>query len=157
MKIKLTSILLAFVVALLIALPGDSAFHTYDGHVVSADIEMLACAIYQEAGSDELSDELRMMVGDVILNRMMDDRFPFDMKDVLMQYGQYGSFYWTGIRWPDSAYAEEEREAVVRAYQIAERMMYGEHSDLFGAGYIWQAEFPQGRDVIYREGIYFGK
>ena len=64
------------------------------------EVEMLACAIYQEAGGDACCDLCRHRVGDVILNRMEDDRFPDTVEEVLTAYRQYGRFYWTGVVWP---------------------------------------------------------
>ena len=119
------------------------------------EVELLACGIYQEAGGDDQSDLCRKYVGDVMLNRVNDPRFPNTLAGVLLQPGQYGSFSLTGVVWP--ARAAGEPEAVERAYQTARGLLSGEHSELFGAGYIWQAEFPQGTDIVYLDGIYFGK
>lgn len=71
------------------------------------EVEMLACAIYQEAGGDACCDLCRHRVGDVILNRMEDDRFPNTVEEVLTAYRQYGRFYWTGVVWPDRAVKPE--------------------------------------------------
>ena len=123
------------------------------------EIEMLACAIYQEAGGDACCDLCRHRVGDVILNRMEDDRFPDTVEEVLTAYRQYGRYYWTGVVWPDRAENPGEAHAVARAWETARDVLSGEHSDLYGQGYIYQAEFEQGADVIYCEdcGIYFGR
>jgi len=121
------------------------------------DVDMLACAIYQEAGGNAASDKCRMMVGDVILNRVADERFPNNIHDVLTQKRQYGRFWLTGIVWPERASNANEAYAVQRAYDIAERLLSGEHTELYGKGYIWQAEFKQGHDIIYLDGLYFGK
>ena len=45
---------------------GNGGFITDDPY----DLELLARAIYAEAGVDDCSDETRIMVGNVILNRM---------------------------------------------------------------------------------------
>lgn len=121
------------------------------------DLELLACVIYQEAGGDACSDLCRFMVGDVVLNRMVDDRFPDTIEAVLTQRGQYGTFSKTGVVWPSRASNPGEAAAVERAYDTARRLLSGEHSELYGAGYIWQAEFIQGADVIEVDGIYFGR
>ena len=123
------------------------------------EIEMLACAIYQEAGGDACCDLCRHRVGDVILNRMEDDRFPDTVEEVLTAYRQYGRYYWTGVVWPDRAENPGEAHAVARSWETARDVLSGEHSDLYGQGYIYQAEFEQGADVIYCEdcGIYFGR
>lgn len=122
-----------------------------------AEVEMLACAIYCEAGGDACSDQCRYMVGDVMLNRVDDPRFPDTLEEVLTQKGQYGRFHWTGIVWPERASNPGEAAAVARAYETARALLSGEHSELYGAGYIWQAEFTQGTDVIYLDGTYFGR
>lgn len=66
-------------------------------------VEMLACGIYQEAGGDECSDDTRRKVGDVMLNRVEDSRFPDTLEAVLTAPGQYGRFSKTGIVWPERA------------------------------------------------------
>lgn len=121
------------------------------------ELEMLACVIYQEAGGDACCDDCRRRVADVVLNRVADPRFPDTMYKVLTAEGQYGRFYWTGIVWPKRAKYAGEAEAVKRAYRIAEEVLRGEHSELYGEGYIWQAEFKQGKDIIYCCGHYFGR
>lgn len=120
-------------------------------------VEMLACGIYQEAGGDACSDLCRFMVGDVVLNRVADSRFPDTIEEVLTQRGQYGTFSKTGVVWPARASNPGEAAAVERAYDTARRLLSGEHSELYGAGYIWQAEFIQGKDVIEVDGTYFGR
>lgn len=123
-----------------------------------AELEMLACVIYQEAGGDAASNEARYMVGDVVLNRIADERFPNTMEEVLTQKRQYGRFYWTGIVWPDRAQNPDEAAAVERAYTIAHDLLTDTyHSKLYREGYIWQAEFEQGHDIVFLDGIYFGK
>lgn len=119
--------------------------------------ELLACVIYQEAGGDAYCDECRRRVADVVLNRVEDSRFPDSIYEVLTAKNQYGRFYWTDVVWPQRAFNENEKDAVERAYRIAEEVLSGQHSDLYGNGYIWQAEFKQGKDIIYHCGHYFGR
>lgn len=120
------------------------------------DLELLAMVIYQEAGSDSCSDETRLMVGTVVMNRIADDRFPDTMYEVLTQKYQYGRFYWTGPVWPEKASHETEAHAVDRAYAIAERILLGERA--LTADVIWQSEFVQGTKIVaYQDGIYFCK
>ncbi len=66
-------------------------------------VEMLACLIYQEAGGDECSDECRIDVADVALNRVADSRFPDTLYEVLTAPKQYGRWHTTGIVWPERA------------------------------------------------------
>lgn len=120
-------------------------------------VELLACLIYSEAGGDACSDLCRMMVGDVALTRELDPRFPGTLAEVLTQPGQYGTWGRTGVKWPARASDPLEAAAVERAYDTALRLLEGKHSEIWGLGYIWQAEFPQGRDVIRETGVYFGR
>lgn len=119
----------------------------------TSTLELLACAIYCEAGGDICSDLTRMYVGNVILNRVADERYPDTIDGVLTQYRQYGRFYWTGVVWPERA--AWEPEAVARAYDCARRLLDGERP--LEADVVYQAEFPQGEVVAYQDGIYFGR
>ena len=83
-------------------------------------LEQLAIGIYREAGGDNVCDDCRRRVGDVMLNREADCRFPDTLAEVLTQKGQYGTMYWDGIVWPERASKPEEAHAVQRAYRIAE-------------------------------------
>lgn len=118
------------------------------------DLEMLALVIYQEAGGDACSDETRLMVGNVVLNRVADDRFPDTIEEVLLQERQYGRLHWTGLVWPERASQSVEAHAVQRAYDCAERVLNGER--LLPEDVIWQAEFVQGTEVVaQQDGFYF--
>ena len=118
------------------------------------DLELLALVIYQEAGGNNYSDETRLMVGSVVMNRVKDNRFPNTIYDVLMQKGQYGLLHWTGPVWPATASHETEALAVERAYAIAERILLGERA--LPEDVLWQAEFVQGTEVVaFQDGNYF--
>ena len=121
------------------------------------DRELLACVIYQEAGWDKSCDECRRRVADVVLNRVAHEHFPNTILGVLTQKSQYGRYYWTGVVWPSRASSASERHAVERAYRIADEVLAGQHSELYGNGYIWQAEFRQGTSQVYHCGTYFGR
>ena len=115
------------------------------------ELELLACVIYCEAGGDEASDETRRMVGEVVLNRVADPRFPSSILGVLTQKYQYGLFWRTGVVWPSrSAY---EPEAVERAYACARLVLSGER--LLLEDVVFQAEFIQGEIVASAPGFYF--
>lgn len=121
-------------------------------------LEQLAIGIYREAGGDNVCDDCRRRVGDVMLNREADCRFPDTLAKVLTQKRQYGTMYWDGITWPERASKPEEAHAVERAYRIAEEILRGEHSDLHGQGYIYQSEFPNlGTERVECCGIYYAK
>ena len=118
------------------------------------ELEHLAIAIYQEAGGDACSDETRLMVGSVVMNRVEDSRFPDTLHGVLTQRAQYGRLHWTGIVWPERASNPGEAYAVERAYACAERILLGER--VLPNDVIWQAEFKQGTEVVaYQDGMYF--
>ena len=118
------------------------------------ELEMLALVIYQEAGGDGCSDETRLMVGTVVMNRVADPRFPDTLYGVLTQRAQYGRLHWTGLVWPDRASNPGEIHAVARAYACAERILLGER--VLPEDVIWQAEFIQGTEVVaHKDGIYF--
>lgn len=118
------------------------------------ELEMLACVIYVEAGGDACSDETRMMVGNVVLNRVADDRFPDSIEEVLLQPYQYNTFSWDGIVWPERADTEPEAHAVQRAYECAERLLRGER--VLDEDVVWQAEFCQGSEIVaHQDGMYF--
>lgn len=121
------------------------------------DVELLACVIYQEAGADYICDDCRRRVADVVLNRVEDSRYPDTIYEVLTQKQQYGRYYWTDVVWPSRAGTAPEKHAVERAYRIAEEVLNGHHSELYGKSYIAQAEFKYGTDIIYCCGIYYGK
>lgn len=118
------------------------------------DLEMLALVIYQEAGGDACSDETRLMVGNVVMNRVASDLFPDTIEEVLLQKRQYGRLHWTGLVWPERASQSVEAHAVQRAYDCAERVLEGER--LLPEDVIWQAEFVQGTEIVaQQDGFYF--
>ena len=118
------------------------------------DLEHLALVIYQEAGGDKCTDDTRMKVGNVVMNRVADPRYPDTIQGVLKQKRQYGRLHWTGLVWPARASHETEAHAVERAYAIAERILQGER--VLPADVIYQAEFPQGTEVVaHQDGFYF--
>ena len=121
------------------------------------ELEALAVVIYQEAGADACSDETRRMIADVVLNRVLDERFPDTIEGVLLQPWQYGMLWQTGIVWPESAGYECNAHAVERARRIAEEVLCGKHSEIYGEGYVFQAEFGQGSEGFWKDGIYFGR
>ena len=120
------------------------------------ELDALALAIYQEAGGDDCSDETRLMVGTVILNRVADDRFPNTIQEVLTQEAQYGRLHWTGLVWPERASYPEEAYAVERAYDLAEALLSGGIVGVLPADVVWQAEFVQGTEIVVQtDGFYF--
>ncbi len=118
------------------------------------ELELLACTIYCEAGSDSISDATRRMVGEVVLNRVADERYPDTIEEVLTQKSQYGRFHWTGVVWPARASKDVEAHAVERAYACARTVFEGER--LLPTDVIYQDSRPQGRETVVKvPGFYF--
>ena len=117
------------------------------------DLDMLALVIYQEAGADYCSDDTRLMVGTVVMNRIADPRFPDTMQEVVTERRAYGLLHWTGAVWPTRASYPEESHAVERSYAIAKRILQGERS--FDADVIFQSEYIMGEIVTFSDGMYF--
>lgn len=127
------------------------------------EVEMLAIVIYQEAGGDRSCDDCRRRVADIVLNRVESPYYPDDIHSVLTRPYQYGRLYWTGVVWPERASRPGEKHAVERARRIAEEVLRGEHSDVYGTGMNGQAEYSvfekywNGGKYIHHCGIYFFK
>lgn len=118
------------------------------------ELETLALIIYQEAGGDACSDDTRMKVGTVVMNRVESDLFPDTIQEVATQKRQYGRLYWTGLVWPERANEPGEAHAVERAYECAQAILEGERA--LPEDVIWQAEFAQGTETVaYQDGLYF--
>lgn len=120
-----------------------------------AELDALALVIYQEAGSDACTDETRQMVGEVVLNRVADDRFPTTLADVLTERAQYGLLHWTGLVWPERAGYASEAHAVERAYNIAEKLLSGSVERLLPEDTVFQAEFTQGTEIVAHVGGFY--
>lgn len=101
-----------------------------------SDLMLLAKVIYAEAGSDFLSDEWKMCVGEVVLNRVASPEFPNTIYDVVYQQGQY-----QGAR---SGYIASLTPSE-RCIDIARRLLDGER--LMEPSVVFQANFKQGSGV----------
>lgn len=117
------------------------------------ELEMLALVIYQEAGADWCSDDTRLMVGTVVMNRIADPRFPDTMHEVVTEERAYGRLHWTGIVWPDRANDPAEAQAISRAFTIARRVLQGERT--LPEDVVFQSEYIMGDIVAYSDGMYF--
>ncbi len=119
---------------------------------------MIAAVIFQEMGGDYGCDDCRRRVADTILNRVASPYFPDTIYEVLTQGKlQYGFDSTTGVYWQERCKEPGEAHAVERAYRIAEEVLNGQHSEIYGKDYIWQAEFIQGVNNIYCCNTYFGQ
>lgn len=101
------------------------------------DLYLLSKIIYAEAGSDWLSDDWKMSVGEVVLNRVAHPSFPSTIRKVVYQPGQYyGS---------QSRYFENLRPSA-RCVGLAKRLLEGERV-LNDPAVVYQANFKQGTGV----------
>ena len=101
------------------------------------DLFLLSKIITSEAGSERLSDEWRMCVGEVVLNRVASPEFPGTVKEVIMQEGQYA-----GVNTDEFIYYLNPTEASVDA---ALRLLQGER--LMEPCVVFQANFEQGGSI----------
>ena len=126
---------------------GLAAQHSRDAKIeaeglsyASVDFEellLLAKIIYAEAGSEWLSDEWKMAVGEVALNRVASPEFPDTLREVIHQPGQY--------------YSESNRyfknlKPSLRCVQLALRLLEGERV-LHEPSVVFQANFVLGSGV----------
>ena len=107
------------------------------------DLELLAKIIYAEAGSNWLSDEWKMCVGEVVLNRVASPEFPDTIAAVLAQPGQY---YGANRSYFKRLVPNE------RCVECAWRLLNGER--LMESSVVYQANFRQGGGVckVFRDG-----
>lgn len=119
------------------------------------EIEMLAMVIYQEAGGDACSDECRQMVGEVVLNRVADSRFPDTIYEVISAPYQYGRLHWR-FDWPARAKNPGEEHAVLRAYHVAAALLTDSVERLLPEDVVFQSENVQGSEIVaHLDGLYF--
>ncbi len=97
------------------------------------DLMYLSKIMYAEAGSDWLSDEWKMCVGEVVLNRVASPEFPKTIKKVIEQPGQY---YAANSRYFYKLLPSE------RCVELAVRLLNGERH--LAPSVVFQANFAQG-------------
>ena len=97
------------------------------------DLYLLGKIIYAEAGSVWLSDEWKMCVGEVVLNRVASEEFPDTISEVLAQPGQY---------YENNKYFRELKPTE-RCVSLALRLLEGERV-LDDESVVFQANFVQG-------------
>jgi hypothetical protein len=101
------------------------------------DLYLLAKIMYAEAGSEWLSDDWKMCVGEVVLNRVASSEFPNTVSGVIYQKGQYygsGSTYFANLK-PSE-----------RCVRLALRLLSGERV-MNDPSVVFQANFSQGGGV----------
>lgn len=97
------------------------------------DLMLLSKIIYAEAGSEWLTDDWKMCVGEVVMNRVASPEFPGTIEEVLTQPGQYygsGSSYFNRLI------------PSYRCAAAAARLLNGHR--LMEKSVVFQANFKQG-------------
>ena len=117
------------------------------------DLYCLAAVIWQEAGSTYCSDNLQLMVGNVVLNRVESDQFPDSIRGVITSKYAYGTMYWDGVSIPTATDPITE-SAIDRCYANAKKLLDGYR--ILPEDVVYQAGFVQGSGVYTVEsGQYF--
>lgn len=112
------------------------------------DLFYLAAAVCREAGGS--SEEIQLLVANVVINRVNSSRYPNTIYGVLTQYMQYGTMWKYGVSFPEWA----DQGVKDQCYSVARRILDGER--VCPSNVLFQAEFKQGSGV-YKEidGFYF--
>ena len=104
------------------------------------DVYLLGKLIYAEAGASYCSDELQLMVGNVVINRLESGYWGDTLEEVIFAEGQYSPTFdtekWNNII-PDE-----------RSLNHAERILRGER--WCPKNIIFQANFKQGSGVFWK-------
>ncbi len=112
------------------------------------DLFYLAAAVCREAGGS--SEEIQLLVANVVINRVNSSLYPDTIYGVLTQRKQYGTMWKYGISFPKWA----NKKVKDQCYSVARRILEGKR--VCPANVVFQAEFKQGSGV-YKEfdGFYF--
>lgn len=108
------------------------------------DLFYLAAAVCREAGGE--SEEIQLLVANVIMNRVNSSLYPNTIYEVLTQYKQYGTMWKYGISFPDWA----DEKVKEQCYSVAQRILEGER--YCPENVLFQAEFKQGSGVYKQFG-----
>lgn len=113
------------------------------------DLFCLAAAVCREAGKK--SEEIQLLVANVIINRVNSSHYPNTIYGVLTQYKQYGTMWRDGVSFPDWA-TDDIKE---QCYNVAKRILDGER--FCPENVVFQAGSPQGSGIYkyFDEGYYF--
>lgn len=108
------------------------------------DLFYLAAAVCREAGGE--SEEIQLLVANVIINRVNSSLYPDTIYEVLTQYKQYGTMWKYGVSFPDWA----DEKVKEQCYSVAQRILEGER--YCPENVLFQAEFKQGSGVYKQFG-----
>lgn len=111
------------------------------------DLFYLAAAVCREAGGE--SEEIQLLVANVIINRVNSSHYPNTIYEVLTQYKQYGTMWKYGISFPDWA----DEKVKEQCYSVAQRILEGER--YCPENVLFQAEFQQGSGIYKHIGVYY--
>ena len=105
------------------------------------DLDLLAAVIFYEAGSDNCTDEHQQLVGQVVINRMNDTRYPDTVYDVITDR-KFGVQYSTANKVVSNAGSDVIPQ---RCYDNALVVLNGEIE--CPRDIIYQANFKQGTGI----------
>lgn len=108
------------------------------------DLFYLAAAVCREASGE--SEEIQLLVANVIINRVNSSHYPDTIYEVLTQYKQYGTMWKYGVSFPDWA----DEKVKEQCYSVAQRVLEGER--FCPENVLFQAEFKQGSGVFKQFG-----
>lgn len=111
------------------------------------DLFYLAAAVCREAGGE--SEEIQLLVANVIINRVNSPHYPDTIYGVLTQYKQYGTMWMYGVSFPNWA----DDNVKEQCYSVARRILDGER--YCPENVLFQAEFQQGSGVYKHIGVYY--
>lgn len=112
------------------------------------ELYYLAAVVCREAGGE--SDEIQLLVANVVINRVNSSIYPDSIYGVLTDYMQYGMMWKYGVSFPKWA----DQEIIDHCYSIARRILEGER--VCPDNVLFQAEFEQGSGIYKQfDGFYF--
>lgn len=112
------------------------------------DLFYLAAAVCREAGGE--SEEIQLLVANVVINRVNSSIYPDTIYGVLTDYRQYGMMWKYGVHFPSWA----DQETINHCYDVARRILEGER--VCPDNVLFQAEFEQGSGIYKQfDGFYF--
>lgn len=115
--------------------------YTYD------ELYCMAVVIYNEAGSNNCTDQQREYVGYVVMNRVKDPRYPNTIREVLEQPGQYEGLGVSGVHFADRAANVTETKAIERAWGTAKKVLENKDNIPIPSNVVFQAEYTQGTGI----------
>ncbi len=112
------------------------------------DLFYLAAAVCREAGGE--SEEIQLLVANVVINRVNSSIYPDTIYGVLTDYRQYGMMWKYGVSFPSWT----DQETIDHCYDVARRILEGER--VCPDNVLFQAEFKQGSGIYKQfDGFYF--